>query len=99
MAALVHHAGAGTSAAGVRAGIPGVPVPVLADQPFWASRFSRLGVATPPIPFAHLTSERLAAALRQVLANPAYGVRARALAQQVKREDGAARVLDAVNRL
>jgi UDP:flavonoid glycosyltransferase YjiC (YdhE family) len=99
MAALVHHAGAGTSAAGVRAGIPGVPVPVLADQPFWASRFSRLGVATPPIPFAQLTSERLAAALRQVLANPANGVRARALAQQVKREDGAARVLDAVNRL
>ncbi|MFD5659245.1 glycosyltransferase [Streptomyces hirsutus] len=44
-AAVVHHAGAGTTAAGLRAGVPAVPVPVMADQPFWASRLYELGVA------------------------------------------------------
>ncbi|MGQ7754229.1 glycosyltransferase [Streptomyces sp. WC2508] len=44
-AAVVHHAGAGTTAAGLRAGVPAVPVPVMADQPFWAARLHRFGVA------------------------------------------------------
>ena len=99
MAALVHHAGMGTSGAGVRSGIPAVSVPVLADQPFWASRLSALGVSATPIPFSQLTSERLAEALREVLVNPAFGRRARSLAQQVIGEDGAGAVVDAVNRL
>ena len=43
VAAVVHHAGAGTTGAGLRAGVPAVPVPVLADQPFWACRLHRLG--------------------------------------------------------
>ncbi|MFG1610796.1 glycosyltransferase [Actinoplanes sp. NPDC049265] len=43
MAAVVHHAGAGTTAAALRAGVPAVPVPVLADQPFWAARVHALG--------------------------------------------------------
>ncbi|GAA4932486.1 glycosyltransferase [Streptomyces coeruleoprunus] len=50
-AAVVHHAGAGTTAAGLRAGVPALPVPVMADQPFWASRLYRLGVAPRPLPF------------------------------------------------
>ncbi|MFD0652644.1 glycosyltransferase [Streptomyces malaysiensis] len=44
-AAVVHHAGAGTTAAGLRAGVPAVAVPAMADQPFWAARLHRLGVA------------------------------------------------------
>jgi UDP:flavonoid glycosyltransferase YjiC (YdhE family) len=42
MAAVVHHAGAGTAGATLRAGIPAVAVPVMADQPFWAGRLHRL---------------------------------------------------------
>lgn len=51
-AAVVHHAGAGTAAAGLRAGVPAVPVPVTADQPFWALRLAALGAAsrTPAVP-------------------------------------------------
>ncbi|HKD87030.1 MAG TPA: nucleotide disphospho-sugar-binding domain-containing protein [Streptosporangiaceae bacterium] len=47
MATVVHHAGAGTAAAGLRAAVPAVTVPVLADQPFYAARLAALGVGTP----------------------------------------------------
>ncbi|MFC7471430.1 glycosyltransferase [Actinomadura keratinilytica] len=47
---MVHHAGAGTVASALRAGIPSVPVPVTADQPFWAGRLTALGAATAPVP-------------------------------------------------
>ncbi|MER6361687.1 glycosyltransferase [Kitasatospora sp. NPDC001527] len=95
-AAVVHHSGAGTAAAGLRAGVPAVPVPVLADQPFWAARLARTGAATAPVPFAELSADRLAGALREVLREPAYRARARAAAGAMAREDGAARVAEAV---
>ncbi|MGA5299287.1 glycosyltransferase [Nucisporomicrobium flavum] len=90
VATVVHHAGAGTTAAALRAGVPAVPVPVLADQPFWARRLHALGVATAPIPLSQLTAERLAAALRAApdLRGPAGEMAARLAA-----EDGAARIL------
>jgi sterol 3beta-glucosyltransferase len=50
MAALVHHAGGGTTAAGLRAGVPAVTVPHVGDQPFWAARLAALGAGPPPIP-------------------------------------------------
>ncbi|MEU9794946.1 glycosyltransferase [Streptomyces sparsogenes] len=92
-AAVVHHAGAGTTAAGLRAGVPAVPVPVMADQPFWAARLHRLGVAPEPVPFQALTVESLAAAITACLAEPAHRRRAAALARRVAAEDGAAAVL------
>jgi UDP:flavonoid glycosyltransferase YjiC (YdhE family) len=90
MSAVVHHAGAGTTAAALRAGRPAVPVPVLADQPFWAHRLHRLGAATKPLPLSALTAGRLAAALR---AAPAYAPGAEALAGRLSTEDGAAPIL------
>ncbi|MFE4514657.1 glycosyltransferase, partial [Kitasatospora sp. NPDC056783] len=70
MAAVVHHAGAGTTGAALRAGVPAVPVPVMADQPFWAARLHGLGVAPRPVPFEELTAERLAAAITAALTEP-----------------------------
>jgi sterol 3beta-glucosyltransferase len=98
-AAVVHHAGAGTTGAAARAGIPAVPVPVLADQPFWADRIRGLGVASEPIPFRRLTADRLAFALRQVISVPSYRARAEALAGRLADEDGAGAVADAIARL
>jgi UDP:flavonoid glycosyltransferase YjiC (YdhE family) len=99
VSAVVHHGGAGTTAAAVHHGVPAVPVPVLADQPFWSERVHRQGAATEPIPFKRLTTERLAFALRQVLHVPSYRTRARELAVKVTEEDGAGAVVDAVSRL
>ncbi|MFC7274663.1 glycosyltransferase [Paractinoplanes rhizophilus] len=94
MAAVVHHAGAGTAAAGLRAGVPAVPVPVLADQPFWARRLHDLGAAARPIPMPALRVESLAHALRQVLGNSHFAARAQALSARIGAEDGAAPILD-----
>jgi UDP:flavonoid glycosyltransferase YjiC (YdhE family) len=92
VAAVVHHAGAGTAAAGLRAGVPAVVVPVLADQPFWAARLHALGVAPQPVPLPSLTADRLAAALRTVTTDAALRDRAAAMSARVTAEDGAGRV-------
>jgi len=99
VAAVVHHAGAGTTGAGLRAGVPAVPVPVLADQPFWAHRLRDLGVAPEPIYFAKLTAEALSGALRECLGEPGYRERAASLARRIADEDGAAAVLARIERL
>ncbi|UQU68051.1 glycosyltransferase [Couchioplanes caeruleus] len=93
VAAVVHHAGAGTTAAALRAGVPAVPVPVSADQPFWARRLHALGVAPPPIPLPRLTAPRLAAALRAATTSPALRERSAAMAGRLRTEDGAARII------
>lgn len=95
---MVHHAGAGTSAAGLRAGVPAVPVPVTADQPFWAGRLAALGAATDPIPFRSLTAEALADALGRVVRQQSYSRAAVTAAQLMAAEDGAGEAVKAVER-
>ncbi|MFC5031898.1 glycosyltransferase [Streptomyces sp. DSM 41987] len=99
MAAVVHHAGAGTTAAGLRAGVPAVPVPAQMDAPFWAARLTRLGVSPGPVPLRDLSADRLTAALRQATDTPAFRGRAQALATRIAGEDGAGAVVAAVGRL
>jgi sterol 3beta-glucosyltransferase len=99
MAAVVHHAGAGTMAAGLRAGVPAVPVPVMADQPFWARRAAALGAATSPIRFKDLSADRLAAAISTVTSEKSYRSRAEAAAATIATEDGAGKVADTVRLL
>jgi sterol 3beta-glucosyltransferase len=88
VAAVVHHAGCGTTGAGLRAGVPAVPVPFIADQPFWAERVYRLGVATRPIPRRQLTAENLAAAITTAVTDPSLRARAADLGARIRTEDG-----------
>jgi len=60
VAAVVHHGGAGTTAAGLRAGVPSIVIPFFGDQPFWGQRVQDLGVGPAPIPRQKLTVDRLA---------------------------------------
>jgi len=62
-AAAIHHAGSGTAHAVVAAGVPSVPVPMFADQPFWARRLHAAGLAAPPVPGGRLGPARLDRAL------------------------------------
>ncbi|PWI45135.1 UDP-glucose--sterol glucosyltransferase [Streptomyces sp. ICBB 8177] len=99
MAAVVHHAGAGTTAAGLRAGVPAVPVPVQFDAAFWARRLTTLGVAPRAIPLRTLTADALATALRQATTEPRHSRQARALADLLRAEDGVQPVRRTVERL
>jgi len=87
MAAIVHHGGAGTAAAAVRAGVPSIVVPFMADQPYWAGRLRDLGVAPPAIAHDRLTAPALAAALRIALDDAAMRARAAALGARIRAED------------
>lgn len=99
MAAVVHHCGAGTTAAGLRAGVPAVPVPIQFDEGFWATRLVALGVAPAAVPLRGLTADSLSAALVRATREPAYAERAKVLGARVRAEDGVAPVLAALDTL
>jgi UDP:flavonoid glycosyltransferase YjiC (YdhE family) len=61
---LTHEIGAGTTAAGLKAGLPTIIVPFFGDQPFWGSCVAAQGVGPHPIPIKQLTKEKLADAIR-----------------------------------
>jgi sterol 3beta-glucosyltransferase len=99
MAAVVHHAGAGTTAAGLRAGVPAVAVPIQFDEGFWAARLVALGVAPAAIPLRGLTADALSAALVRATREPAFADRARRLGARIRAEDSVAPVVAALDRL
>src|SRR6185436_12548919 len=70
VAAVVHHGGAGTTGAALRAGRPAVVVPQAVDQPFWARALHARGAAPPPLDARRLTAEALAGAITRALADP-----------------------------
>jgi UDP:flavonoid glycosyltransferase YjiC (YdhE family) len=79
--AVVHHGGAGTTAAGMRAGVPTLILWVTSDQPIWAAQVNRLKVGTGRR-FSSVTKKSLVTDLRRILAPP-YVARARAIASQM----------------
>lgn len=88
MAAVVHHGGAGTTGAALRAGKPSVICPFVADQPFWGRRVAALGVGPSPIPQGKLTVERLADAIRRAVMDQDMRERAAVLGEAIRTEDG-----------
>lgn len=88
MAAITHHAGAGTTAAALRSGRPGIVVPFRHDQFFWAARSSAAGAAVSPGSRRRLTADRLARALEHALNDPLIQRRCGELASRLAAEDG-----------
>ncbi|KAI9703540.1 MAG: hypothetical protein M1820_005844 [Bogoriella megaspora] len=84
---VVHHGGAGTTAAGIAAGRPTVVVPFFGDQPFWGNMVNRGGAGPPPIPNKQLTAEKLADAILEAL-KPSSLEKAAELAATVNAEKG-----------
>ena len=79
--AAVHHGGAGTTAAGLRAGVPQVILWALIDQPFFGRAVKRLKVGTARR-FSTTTEKSLVADLHRILA-PQYLTRARKIATRM----------------
>jgi len=99
VAAVVHHGGAGTTAAGLRAGVPTIIIPFFGDQGFWGQRVADLGVGTAPIPRKQLTAERLAQAIQTVVSDRTMQQQAANLGEKIRSEDGVANAIAIIQRL
>lgn len=60
---VIQHGGAGTTSAGLRAGIPNIIIPHTADQPFWGGRVHAIGAGPSPIPVKKLSVDNLTKAI------------------------------------
>jgi sterol 3beta-glucosyltransferase len=96
MAAVVQHGGAGTTAAGLRAGKPIVTCPFFAVQFFWGRRVAALGASPGIIPYKHLTAERLAEAIVKAVSNPAMRQRTNELGERIRQENGVGKAIEVI---
>jgi sterol 3beta-glucosyltransferase len=84
---IIHHGGAGTTSAGLRAGLPNVVVPFMADQPFWGRRVHAIGAGPKPILVKNLSVEGLTQAIAEAESD-VLRKRAQAIGQKIRGEDG-----------
>jgi len=88
VSAVCHHGGAGTTAAGFKAGVPSIIVPFSNDQFAWAARAYDLGVGSKPIPKKELSSDKLSDAIRFAFKDEII-TKAKILGEQMASENGA----------
>ncbi len=98
MVAVVHHGGAGTTAAGLRAGVPSLITPFLLDQYAWADRVVKLGVGLRLADNKRLTAEKLAHAIHTAVTDSALRARAVDLGERIRAENGVACAVEVVER-
>jgi UDP:flavonoid glycosyltransferase YjiC (YdhE family) len=98
VSAVVHHGGAGTTEAGLRAGKPTLVAAFFGDQPYWGSRVARVGAGPEPILRRNLTVERLSDAISRTLGEPSYRTRAEQVGAALRSEDGVANTVELIAR-
>jgi UDP:flavonoid glycosyltransferase YjiC (YdhE family) len=96
MAAVVHHGGAGTTAEGLRAGVPSTIVPFIVDQQFWGKRVQGLGVGPEPIHANRLTVANLAEAIQKSSSDAGMRNRAEAIGRSIRSEDGMGKAVEII---
>ena len=96
---VVHHGGAGTTAAALCAGRPAVIIPHMADQPLWAELTRDLGCAGFVIPIRELTAEELGTAIATTLATPQYYRNVALIGKKVRAEQGVVEARGLIERL
>lgn len=94
--AVVHHGGAGTTGAGLRAGKPTIICPFFGDQPFWGKQVFELGVGPRPIPQKQLTVTNLSRAIGAVSLDITMQQRANALGEKIRAENGVMRAVEVI---
>ncbi len=98
VSAVIHHGGAGTTAAAIRAGVPSIIVPFFFDQLFWGKRLEALEVGPGPITKQQLSVETLANAIKGTVGNKDYLKNLKRLSIQVRAENGVKNVVEAFHR-
>ena len=81
----IHHGGAGTTHAMIRAGVPSLIMPFLADQPWWANRLHREGLGPPALSRTTTNPETIAQAITAALG---CSDRLQSAALQMSHDDG-----------
>jgi len=98
MAAVVHHGGAGTTGASLRAGKPTIICPFVGDQSFWGRRVADLAAGPSILPLRKLTAQKLANAIKIAIVDETIGKRAASLGQMIRAEDGVGQAVAAIKR-
>jgi sterol 3beta-glucosyltransferase len=99
MAAIVHHGGAGTTAAALRAGVPSMVIAHIGDQPYWGRRLQQLGVGVRPIQRHQLTVDNLTTGIMTMTTDRVMQQRAAALGRNICDEDGVGSAVKIMERL
>ena len=99
VSAVVHHGGAGTTAAGLRAGRPTIICPFFGDQGFWGKRVFELGVGSKPIPQRKMSVRKLTAAIWEVTTDNSIKESAADLGGKIHSEDGVGRAVELIERI
>ena len=86
--AVIHHGGAGTTAAILLAGVPAITIPYMQDQPYWGRQLQQLGVSPNPIPYKKLNISNLTDRLVKISHDMTYQIRARGISTQIRAEQG-----------
>ena len=94
--AVVHHGGAGTTAAGLLHGLPTLVIPFSGDQSFWGNRIYQLGCGPKPIQRNSITVHRLTRGLQLLTGTPAYQQAASEMSRRLQSEHGAKKAADLI---
>ena len=95
--AVCHHGGAGTTSAGLRAGLPTIVVPFFGDQFFWGHIVAKAGAGPEPIPIRRLDTESLTAAF-DACRRPQIRERASELGARLRATDGVELAVQSIER-
>ncbi|MDO3385653.1 glycosyltransferase [Gilvimarinus sp. SDUM040013] len=97
--AIVHHGGAGTLAAGLRAGKPTLICPIFGDQPFWGKLVHRMKLGPPPLKQTKIQRKNFGIALSDLIENRAYKINAEKISRLILAEGGVEYAVDLVEEL
>jgi UDP:flavonoid glycosyltransferase YjiC (YdhE family) len=99
MTALIHHGGAGTTAAALRSGIPSIVVPFGGDQPHWGRILVKQGLSAAVLPIDDLTAGSLAQALIRTANDRRLRSRTSSVGALIRQEDSVSKAVQIVDRI
>lgn len=85
---IIHHGGAGTTAAVLKAGKPMIICPFSGDQPFWGRRMHEIGVATKPLKEKDMSMEAFCDRILELVSNNLFSENAAKLSRKIEQENG-----------
>ena len=97
-AAVVHHAGAGTTHSTLHAGVPSITVPHIADQFGWSEDLNGLALRLPHCAARNGARTPWRARIRQVVGNPQMKAAAVAIQKRMASDNGPATAADMIER-